>query len=383
MDLKQNNNFHLIRLLAACQVIYNHAIYWLHLPSPFYLNYTIELFPGVAVFFVISGFLVTKSYVEAKNLRTYTYFRFLRIYPALWINLLLILFLLYWSESFTRQDIFSYHFISHVLVLFITGNNCPAILCVSDPWTFNGFYKLFPSGVLWTITVELGFYLLVPMIFYYLKNKNRKFIFIFSLSFILSLLFAYLNGYFTFTHTHKTFGKFLNNTIFAYLWIFLLGSLIYIQWDKLAKLIVNQFWKWLGFYIFLSVSASILHHDQVLNFKIINFFNVMRVTTLALVIVSLAYSIQSLNFFPGKIDISYGMYLFHMQIIYSLMFAGYLQSTYLWPVVFLLSGSVGAGSWFLIEKPCLKWKKYLRPSKPLNVETSPMAPLEERGQRAG
>lgn len=375
MDLKQNNNFHLIRLLAACQVIYNHTNYWLHLSTWPYLNYIIGLFPGVAVFFVISGFLVTKSYVESPNLKTYAYSRIFRIYPALWVNLSLILLLLYLTGSISRGDILSYGFLSRIFTLYTAGSDCPPSLCGSIPFNFHAFYKLFPSGVLWTITVELGFYLLVPLIFYYLNRQKRKWIFILTLSFIFSFLVAKINTYFILIKAHNFVTILVAVTIFAYLWIFLLGALIYIHWKSLAKVIVNQFWKWLALYLILSFLALAIHHDHVLDFKIINFFNVVRILSLAFVIISFAYSVKSLNFFPGKIDISYGMYLFHMQIVYSLMFAGFLHSAYLWLVVYASTAIIASASWYLIEKPCLKWKSHLRSLNQLRTPTELSTPL--------
>ena len=84
----RHNNFDLIRLLAAAQVVFVHAVG--HTPvlesHPPWLRGLLDvvvMFPGVAVFFVISGFLVPRSYERLRD-RPGTYFmhRALRIYPA-------------------------------------------------------------------------------------------------------------------------------------------------------------------------------------------------------------------------------------------------------------------------------------------------------------
>ena len=77
------NNFDLIRLCAALQVaVFHTAVYmdvgsvWVH-----YLGY----FPGVPIFFFISGFLIYQSYnnIRANKLKTFFTNRVLRLYPAL------------------------------------------------------------------------------------------------------------------------------------------------------------------------------------------------------------------------------------------------------------------------------------------------------------
>lgn len=372
MTYSRRNNFDLIRLLAACQVIFNHASYWLHLPVNHDLTYIIELFPGVAVFFIISGYLVTKSFIDNKgNLKLYAFSRILRIYPGLWINLIIILLLLFITNAFSVRDILSYHFISHMFLLFSAGSDCPTFICSSPPFSLTGFYKFFPSGVLWTITVELGFYLVVPLIFVSsLNKKDKKFSIIFWFSILLSICFTALNSHFILSTTTTSFLKVLiHNTIFSYLWIFLTGALIFIKWPFLSPYLINKSWIWLLIYILLSLIALKSHHDAVLNFPILTFFNVIRIISLAFFIISFAHSAKLLNSFSGKIDISYGMYLYHMQIIFTLLSLGFSKSKFLWVIVFGLTIFISTLSWFLVEKPCLDLKKKLRvKSKKLEPE---------------
>ncbi len=80
------NNFDLIRLLAALQVVIHHASGSLK-PTGVLAHSVaaaLDRFPGVPIFFITSRFLISKSYENSHSLREYCRNRCLRIYPALW-----------------------------------------------------------------------------------------------------------------------------------------------------------------------------------------------------------------------------------------------------------------------------------------------------------
>lgn len=84
----RNNNFNLLRVCCATLVLYYHSFplsmgaAGAHEPLGELLGYGVGTI-GVTVFFVISGFLVTKSYHERENVLSFVEARFLRIVPAL------------------------------------------------------------------------------------------------------------------------------------------------------------------------------------------------------------------------------------------------------------------------------------------------------------
>jgi peptidoglycan/LPS O-acetylase OafA/YrhL len=88
-NIGRNNNFNFLRLGFAFSVAVGHAM-----PSQ-YKYITRILFNGhVAVcgFFIISGFLITKSYMESKSLKEYFGKRCRRLLPAYWLVVLLCAF---------------------------------------------------------------------------------------------------------------------------------------------------------------------------------------------------------------------------------------------------------------------------------------------------
>ena len=80
------NNFDLIRLFAAFQVVLHHSNthFGLTKENCLFLKLT-AAFPGVPIFFFISGYLISRSYEQTYSVRAYVKSRFLRIYPALWV----------------------------------------------------------------------------------------------------------------------------------------------------------------------------------------------------------------------------------------------------------------------------------------------------------
>lgn len=378
------NNFDLIRLFAAMEVVFAHTHSWLKIPVNPYLVSLLSLFPGVAIFFVISGFLITKSYVEnGGNLKRYIVSRMLRIYPGLWVNLSVIVLLLYVTGGITSESIFSIKFVLWGICSFFMG------IGIGGHYLFDltNFYKVFPSGVLWTISVEIGFYMIVPIIFYRLiSNKQQKrsnWSYIFLAGYCTSIVFAILNAKFIHQDAHTTISMLLELSILPYLWIFLVGSLMFVKWDIIHKYIQNKFIIWLVVYIVFSLVSSGFNRDLGLDFKSMSLLNAISIFLLALCVISFAYSFNSLHFLNGKIDLSYGTYLYHMQIVYTLMYLGFLHSQYLWFVVYASTFTVAAISWFCVEKPAFKLKYFLIKSQKVNLKTNSTPafslPLENPG----
>jgi peptidoglycan/LPS O-acetylase OafA/YrhL len=99
---------------------------------------------GVVLFFLISGFVVPFSIRGARPLRRFAISRFFRIYPALWLAVLVL------------------------SVIFTYRGEAPSVATVLANMTmfpnFVGFKWL--SGIYWTLTIELIFYMLCAALFW-------------------------------------------------------------------------------------------------------------------------------------------------------------------------------------------------------------------------
>ena len=89
MSEPPKNSFDLLRLVAAALVLYSHQHALLGLAEPMLFNWTTLGGFGVAIFFFLSGFLVWSSWARDPDLKRFFIRRSLRIFPALWLAVLL------------------------------------------------------------------------------------------------------------------------------------------------------------------------------------------------------------------------------------------------------------------------------------------------------
>ena len=116
------------------------------------------MLPGVPVFFVISGFLIAKSYEKnPADLAGYFWRRGLRIFPALWVCLIFTLVVSAPSDFLARTSCLSKTFFA-----WLAGQ--VSFFQFYNPEHFRGFGIGVANGALWTITVELQFYVFVPIL---------------------------------------------------------------------------------------------------------------------------------------------------------------------------------------------------------------------------
>lgn len=87
---RQPNSFDGIRLLAALLVVFGHAwVLWsVSAEIPTVLGVRLEAL-GLAVFFALSGYLVTQSWDRCRSPWVFLWHRSLRIFPALWVTVAL------------------------------------------------------------------------------------------------------------------------------------------------------------------------------------------------------------------------------------------------------------------------------------------------------
>tara|TARA_Y100000296_G_scaffold37900_1_gene43846 strand:- start:5280 stop:6350 length:1071 start_codon:yes stop_codon:yes gene_type:complete len=174
-----DNNLNLIRFTAALMVLVSHS-FSIVSGNPNDEPFT-ELLGknlgsiAVDVFFIISGFLISKSFDRRRSIGDYFMSRFLRIYPALIFSSLLTVVLLglvfstvSFVEYFTDLSVWQYVLANSFMLLgpeyllpgvFVSNPIGPAV-----------------NGSLWTLPYELRMYILIALIllaFQYAASKLK------------------------------------------------------------------------------------------------------------------------------------------------------------------------------------------------------------------
>jgi peptidoglycan/LPS O-acetylase OafA/YrhL len=338
----RNNNFDLLRLYAALSVLLTHSLH--HLYNDFgYIPYASITFfhelttyvKGVPVFFLISGYLISMSYTKNSDIIDYTKNRVLRIYPALIINVFIGVFILYIFGFVTFNTIFfKWLFAQLSIVQFYNLEMA------------RGFGVGVINGSLWTISVELTFYILLPILFLLYRKRKYLIVGLFFISFILWI-------YGISSDKEIFFNKLLQSTIAPYLFLFIIGMWFYVYHNKVLKYIENKFPLWVILFIVFHLSISFF--DLNMNF----FIYIMKWLIFSFMLFSFAFSYRSLSqkLLKGN-DYTYGIYIYHMLVINVFVHLGFIGDIKYLVLVFLFTIILSLLSWYIIEKPLLKLKKH-------------------------
>ncbi len=354
MAISKTNNFDLIRLFAALQVLITHTMEHMQFQSSSLklLANILSYVPGVPIFFTVSGFLIYASYDRNSDLKRYFRSRFLRIYPALWACLIFTIILLVYFGFINVHNVFSKPFIAWIATQV-------TFFQVYTPDMFRAFGVRSPNGSLWTIPIEISFYVLIPIIFYLVRtSKVGRTTFLVVLA-ILSFAYNYWFGmrYEQNGDNQTMLIKIMSLNLLPYLFYFLLGSIAYENWHHIKKYYESKGFIWLVIYMVYCLVFSIWLHKFRPNYWL-NFYGLVSVIILSQTILALAYSAKGLSktILNGN-DISYGVYLYHMPIVNVFVQLGYRGYTLVLLWVFLLTILLAFLSWRFIEKPMLNLKK--------------------------
>lgn len=323
MDVR-HNNFDLLRILAALQVVVVHGTEHLRLTPGIVVN-ALGIFPGVPIFFVISGFLVSASY-ERSDLRTYAINRALRIYPALWGCLIV---------SIAIAAINGVSFDTPELWPWLAAQ--ASIAQFYNPDFLRDFGVGVLNGSLWTIPVELQFYAVLPLL---CMLSRRALV-------VALVLFVVANQVFVMAHSDAFAMKLAGVTVLPWLYMFLIGVILQRNPAFVRRFLAGRLPVWLSLY----VAAAWTFDLAGLNTGG-NYLNPLSVLLLGLAVISAAYAR------PVRMpyDLSYGLYLYHMVVINVFVSMGAVGSYVALIAAIAVSAGLAFLSWTLIERPALKLK---------------------------
>ena len=313
-----------------------------------------RLFPGVPLFFLVSGFLITDSYLNSGNLKEYFIKRVLRIYPALFINILVLELAMYVGKNFNDISVLKYaeYFVIYVVTAasgiagFTIGIKNDAL------YNYNGFFSSYPSGVLWTLSVELSFYILLPFILCIKKAviRNLLLVYLFFASIIIPAI-ADENFY-----SASNLNKLLELICLPFLWIFIIGMVVRLYWLDIKKYLEGYGIFYILFYLifcFIVIKFGNGLGDYKRGLQISTVFQIFL---LALAMFSMAFSYTNFKI-DRNIDLSYSVYLYHMLVVQILISMGFSGALWLYLIVVVATLAIAYASWSFIEKPALKLKQ--------------------------
>ena len=334
MTVWKDNNFNVVRIYLSLSVLFFHAFELSRENQLSFLNKLFNVDKAVDAFFIISGYLITKSHQRCASNKEYFIKRIRRIYPAYLVVVTGCAVLGFMASAlsplqyFTAPQVYKY-LLSNILFLNFLQPDLPGVFD-------NNFFHAV-NGSLWTLKVEIGFYLLVPLIALLRKKINPALLY--SALYLLSLTY-YLSMQGLYRSRHDELFLFLSRQIPGELFYFILGAIVTLVDDKPW---FHSLLTWLGIPALLIpwlFSPDLVTNSLVLAITV--FFFSLRLPVL---------------YYPyRKEDISYGLYIYHFPVMQVLIWLGiYASSPFLGlSLSFLITLVLAAASWVFIERPFIR-----------------------------
>ena len=330
-----DNFFTPVRLLFALMVLVGHAfVVVLGTPSdePAIFFHYRPSYLAVNLFFIASGFLVTKSMLYREDMVEYGAARSLRIYPALIVHVLFVMFVI--GPFVTSMPILE--FFKHpdfwtqplqVLSFYQTDMFLPG--------AFERNHEAIGSGALWTLRYELLAYIGTAIAFMLGLLKHKWMLIMQFVIFVIAWPLAHLTG--IYDQVPATIQSILRFGL-----AYGLGAAIYALQDKLSFHILGVF--------ILGLIAGLFNGTV--------WFEIIVTIWLGYMVFWMAYvQIPALNGLKKLSDTSYGIYIYHWVILQAVVyFIPGLNPAQLILIALPIVVIISYASWHLIEKPMLKRK---------------------------
>jgi peptidoglycan/LPS O-acetylase OafA/YrhL len=347
------NNLDCLRLLLASTVFLFHVNALTNLPAfAFFGEYLSAPF-AVRSFFVISGLLIYRSYTRSSSIKSYFEKRIRRIYPAYFTVIVLAAISLWPLSIFPPSHYFGIGFWKYLGANLLFLN----FLAPSLPGVFTSNSISAVNGALWTLKIEVVFYLFVPIMHYFCGRFGTKKIMglIFFLSCLWKYGFAFLatmhspHGFFSLDSSRNIYSQ-LEVQFPAQLAYFSAGVLLLLYFDKLK----------LHFKSILLITVCLYVVDHWFTGGALD---ILWISGLVFVFGFWRY----FGNFSKYGDFSYGVYIVHWPILQVLIAVGLSK---LDPILFLLLSVVLVGLtsvliWLLVETRFLSSSSHYRHASPI------------------
>jgi peptidoglycan/LPS O-acetylase OafA/YrhL len=342
------NNINFLRLLLASLVIVSHApeiSYGGHEHELLYSIFGTMTFGGFAVacFFLLSGFLIVKSWQNKPDIKSFFEKRIRRIYPGFAVALFISVFIFAPFGTPNAQQ-----FLAGINIWQLFKDAVLLQMPAHIAGAYPGTHYAHVNGSLWTISYEFQCYASVALVGILVPNKQK---FVWPLLFLIAVVFSFL------------VEPFKQGRFFGVVWLV----------PPMIVTFANLFIYFAAGACFYLFRAKIPLHSKgllvLLPFFILAMFRsflskVGLATAGAYCLFWLSFAnIPALNWFKRTPDLSYGIYLYGWPIQKLLFwyFPDYSPWVLL-PLTFAMSCLAGYLSWELVEAPFLNRKGKNQPA---------------------
>lgn len=321
------NNFNLLRLVFALFVVVYHLVVlsaaagWSHLEAP--LSLLAEI--GVQGFFVLSGFLVYASLDRSASIGLYAEKRFRRLYPAYAVVVIVCAAAGYAFSSDSRANPLA---VGEYLGWNLVFAN---FMAPELPGVFAGNPMTEVNGALWTLKIEVMFYLVLPVLAWLLRLFGRAH---------WMLMIAIYAGAEAWRYFLADMGQVeLSRQLPGQMSFFITGMALY----RLSLAGARMHIAGLAGAALLTVSL------------LVDVLEPARALGLGLVAIWIASGWPRLPDAARFGDLSYGVYIVHFPIIQTVVALGLFTAPWTGAGVSLAAAVVAALLlWYLVEKPALR-----------------------------
>ena len=290
-----DNILDIFRVAATIQVFVGHigAHFTPSIVGEEIFSNIIHFIRGVPVLLVLCGFLAAKS-LDGRTAKKWLLGRMVRLMPAFWvcilINTVVIAFLYPIQPSLKEGAIY--------LATQFSGLNF-----YTGDW-LREYGIGAPNGALWTICVQIQFFILAPFIHRFLQHKSfRNWCVYIAMLTLLSVACNSLNG-----RIPEVLWKLLGVTAIPYLYFLMFGMMLWYHRDTIIPAAERFRWHLLIAYILWKCMENLFAFPHIADGVLYN-----TVPTLLLALVIAAFG------FCGRVrvrtDYTYGFYLYHMVFI--------------------------------------------------------------------
>ena len=338
MKINRKNNFDLLRLTLAILIMISHSAGLSENDLMLDIGNLINAKVAVDAFFIISGFLIFMSFENSSSIWSYTKKRAKRILPG-YIAVIVIcavalsvVSVLKFAEYFTNKEFFQYIFFNLTTFNFLQPT-LPGVFVDQRVQAIN--------NPLWTIKVEIMFYIAVPIIGYIFSkiNKVAAIAAIYLLSILYSTAIMQLGD-----RLDPSFLIQLEQQLPGQMAFFISGTLLYYFYEKFHN---NSF-------IFLAISVLIL---VIHNFAFEIYF--LYPLAFAVTVIYFCLIVKYLGNFGKYGDFSYGIYIWHFPILQVFVHYQLFDRALIGiPLSYLCVFIAAYLSWNYIEKPFLNKRSH-------------------------